>query len=109
MGGSWILCARPKPHRLRPRGREARRLSPDRCELKALPGIGSYTAAAVAAIAFGEKAPAIDTNVERVVSRWLGLCEPRRSRIESHLLGLMDEHHPGDVVQALMDVGATIC
>lgn len=78
-------------------------------ELKALPGIGSYTAAAVAAIAFGEKAPAIDTNVERVVSRWLGLCEPRRSRIESHLLGLMDEHHPGDVVQALMDVGATIC
>lgn len=78
-------------------------------ELRALPGIGAYTAAAIAAIAFGEKAPAIDTNVERVVSRLLGLAEPLQSRIESHLLGLMEAHYAGDVVQALMDLGATIC
>jgi len=78
-------------------------------ELRELPGIGAYTSAAIAAIAFGEKAPAVDTNVERVISRIEGLVSPVRSKIERRLLGLMESNHPGDVVQALMDLGATIC
>jgi A/G-specific adenine glycosylase len=78
-------------------------------ELEKLPGIGAYTAAAIAAIAFGEKAPAVDTNVERVLSRLHAVAEPARSEIERHLLDLMARQRPGDVVQALMDVGATVC
>jgi A/G-specific adenine glycosylase len=77
--------------------------------LRELPGVGAYTAAAIAAIAFGEKAPAVDTNVERVIARLHGLASPLRSDIEKHLLALMDSHRPGDVVQALMDLGATVC
>jgi A/G-specific adenine glycosylase len=78
-------------------------------ELRKLPGIGAYTSAAIAAIAFGEKAPAVDTNVERVISRLHGLASPVRSDVERFLLDLMGEERPGDVVQALMDLGATIC
>ena len=78
-------------------------------ELRKLPGIGAYTAAAVAAIAFGERAAAVDTNVERVVARLHGLAEPSRAEIERGLLELMDDEAPGDVVQAVMDLGATIC
>ena len=78
-------------------------------ELKKLPGIGAYTAAAIAAIAFGEKAPAVDTNVERVIARLRGSAEPVRKEVERHLLALMTEQRPGDVVQALMDLGAAIC
>jgi A/G-specific adenine glycosylase len=77
--------------------------------LRELPGIGAYTAAAIAAIAFGEKAAAVDTNVERVLSRVHGMVEPDRSEIGSRLLELMGEQRPGDIVQALMDLGATIC
>ena len=78
-------------------------------ELRKLPGIGAYTAAAIVAIAFGERAPAVDTNVERVIARLHGLASAARSEIEEHLLGLMISARPGDVVQALMDLGATIC
>jgi len=78
-------------------------------ELRDLPGVGAYTAAAIAAIAFGENAPAVDTNVERVISRLEGLTSPARSAIERHLLELMQSSQPGDMVQALMDLGATIC
>jgi A/G-specific adenine glycosylase len=77
--------------------------------LRELPGIGAYTSAAIAAIAFGEAAPAVDINVERVIARLHALAAPPRERIERELLGLMDNHHPGDVVQALMDLGASIC
>ena len=79
--------------------------------LRELPGIGAYTAAAIAAIAFGEKAAAVDTNVERVIARLHGLASPVRSDVEVRLLKLMrtHQHSPGDVVQALMDLGATIC
>jgi len=77
--------------------------------LKSLPGIGAYTAAAIAAITFGERAPAVDTNVERVIARLHGLGRPERGSIEERLLEMMSEQHPGDVVQALMDLGATIC
>jgi A/G-specific adenine glycosylase len=77
--------------------------------LKSLPGIGAYTAAAIAAIAFGERAPAVDTNVDRVIARLHGLGRPGRADVERRLLEMMSEQHPGDVVQALMDLGATIC
>ena len=78
-------------------------------ELRKLPGIGAYTSAAIAAIAFAEKAPAVDTNVERVIARLLALTHPAREEIERALLKFMADQRPGDVVQALMDLGATIC
>ena len=78
-------------------------------ELRGLPGIGAYTSAAIAAIVFGEKAAAVDTNVERVMARVHGLAEPSRSAIEGKLLEMMEGQRPGDVVQALMDLGAAVC
>ena len=78
-------------------------------KLRELPGIGPYTSAAIAAIAFGERAPAVDTNVERVMARLNGLKQVRRPEIERLVLAMMLNDHPGDVVQALMDLGATIC
>jgi A/G-specific adenine glycosylase len=77
--------------------------------LRELPGIGAYTSAAIAAIAFGEKAAAVDTNVERVMARLQGLAAPQRAEVERRLLDFMDAHAPGDVIQALMDLGATVC
>ena len=78
-------------------------------ELRELPGIGAYTAAAIAAIAFHERAPAVDTNVERVIARLHALAGPERRKIEQHVLELMGEQQPGDIVQALMDLGASVC
>src|SRR5206468_72916 len=78
-------------------------------ELSNLPGVGAYTSAAIAAIAFGDMAPAVDTNVERVIARLLGLASPSRGQIQEHLVSMMGAHPPGDVIQALMDLGATIC
>jgi A/G-specific adenine glycosylase len=77
-------------------------------ELRQLPGIGAYTSAAIAAIAFGEKAAAVDTNVERVIARLHGLETPTRAEIERLFLELVPDC-PGDFVQAMMDLGATIC
>ncbi|MCB1035405.1 MAG: A/G-specific adenine glycosylase [Acidobacteria bacterium] len=79
-----------------------------------LPGIGPYTAAAVASIAFDEVVPVMDGNVERVLSRVLALSEdPRRSTVRRTLLeaakGLLDQERPGDSNQALMELGATVC
>jgi A/G-specific adenine glycosylase len=78
-------------------------------ELRALPGVGAYTSAAIAAIAFGEKAAAVDTNVERVMARLYGIEQPSRSEIERLVLEMMPANSPGDFVQAMMDLGATIC
>jgi A/G-specific adenine glycosylase len=78
-------------------------------ELRQLPGIGAYTSAAIAAIAFGEKAPAVDTNVRRVVARLFGLAKPAHTEIERLTLQLMPAERPGDFLQAMMDLGATIC
>lgn len=78
-------------------------------ELRKLPGVGSYTAAAIAAIAFGEAAPAVDTNVARVVARLHGLVQPSHAEIGLRFLEMMADHQPADVVQATMDLGATIC
>jgi A/G-specific adenine glycosylase len=78
-------------------------------ELCKLPGIGAYTSAAIAAIAFGERAPAVDTNVERVIARVHALADAARGEIARHVSAMMRGNRPGDVVQALMDLGATVC
>ena len=80
--------------------------------LRALPGIGAYTAAAVAAIAFGRPATVVDGNVERVVAR-LHAVEtplPAAKPLLGRLAGLTTpQHRPGDYAQAVMDLGATVC
>ena len=81
-------------------------------ELRDLPGLGAYTAAAVAAIAFGKRAVVVDANVERVVSRLFAIEEPlpsSRKRIRERTDGITPENRAGDFAQAMMDLGATIC
>jgi A/G-specific adenine glycosylase len=83
-------------------------------ELRQLPGIGPYTAAAVASIAFGEAVAVLDGNVERVMGRWLALAEdPKGVRARARLLAaasaLLEPSRPGDSNQALMELGATLC
>jgi A/G-specific adenine glycosylase len=78
-------------------------------ELRQLPGIGAYTAAAIAAIAFGERAAAVDTNVARVISRLHGLKRSARAQIERLTLRMLPDGRAGDFTQAMMDLGATIC
>lgn len=81
-------------------------------ELRQLPGLGAYTAAAVAAIAFGEAATVIDTNVERVIARIEGIDVPiaeARAEIRAAAAALTPPDRPGDFAQAMMDLGATIC
>jgi A/G-specific adenine glycosylase len=81
---------------------------PDSYEaLRRLPGVGDYTAAAVAAIAFGEDAVPVDTNVERVVARVFGL--PDRARVPEAAAAWWPAGRAGDFAQACMDLGATIC
>ncbi|WP_375397553.1 A/G-specific adenine glycosylase [uncultured Sphingomonas sp.] len=75
--------------------------------LRALPGIGDYTAAAIAAIAFGAGATVIDANVERVVSRLFRLASPGGVREAAAML--TPPRRAGDFAQAMMDLGATIC
>ncbi|MGE5500340.1 MAG: A/G-specific adenine glycosylase [Ignavibacteriales bacterium] len=80
--------------------------------LRALPGVGAYTAAAVAAIAFDRRANVVDGNVERVVSRLFAVEEPlpdAKPELKRLAGGMVTEHRPGDWAQALMDHGATIC
>ena len=80
--------------------------------LRALPGIGPYTAAAIAAIAFGQRAVVVDGNVERVVARLFAVETPL-PRAKPVLYDLCDRLVPddraGDFAQAMMDLGATIC
>jgi len=80
--------------------------------LRALPGVGAYTAAAVAAIAFDRPANVVDGNVERVVSRLFAVEDPlpdAKPELKQLASGLVTEDRPGDWAQALMDHGATIC
>lgn len=80
--------------------------------LRALPGIGDYTSAAIAAIAFDEPVPVMDGNVERVVSRIFRVDEPlpgAKPTLRRHLAILTPNQRPGDFAQAMMDLGATIC
>ncbi|MCB2061027.1 MAG: NUDIX domain-containing protein, partial [Novosphingobium sp.] len=81
-------------------------------ELRKLPGLGAYTAAAVAAIAFGERAVVIDANVERVVARLFAIAEPLpggKATIGKRADEITPAERPGDFAQAMMDLGATIC
>jgi A/G-specific adenine glycosylase len=77
-------------------------------KLRALPGIGRYTAAAIASIAFGEPVAVVDGNVERVLQRMTGkrLAEEALWETANHLL---DKKHPGDFNQAMMELGAVVC
>ena len=80
--------------------------------LLALPGIGPYTAAAIAAIAFNRPAAAVDGNVERVISRYYAIATPlpdSKPEIIALTRTLVPADAPGDFAQALMDLGATIC
>lgn len=77
-----------------------------------LPGIGAYTAAAIAAIAFGQKAVVVDGNIERVVARWADLQTPLpkvKPDIYQVMSGLTPSLRAGDFAQAMMDLGATVC
>jgi A/G-specific adenine glycosylase len=83
-------------------------------ELKTLPGIGDYTSAAIASIAFGEYAAVMDGNVERVMARLFDIHEPL-PKSKPILKALTDQffeegdYNPGDLGQGLMDLGATVC
>ncbi len=80
--------------------------------LRALPGIGDYTAAAVAAIAFNRQAAVMDGNVERVISRLFVIDTPLPSSkpaMKAKVVALTPADRPGDFAQAMMDLGATIC
>ena len=84
-------------------------------ELRMLPGIGAYTAAAIASIAHGEAVAVVDGNVERVLCRLEGWAANGRDgaalnrKVEALATQLLDPEHPGDFNQALMELGATVC
>lgn len=81
-------------------------------ELLALPGIGTYTAAAITSIAFGRAAMPVDGNVERVVARLFAVEEPlpkAKRRLAELARGLTPPQRAGDFAQAMMDLGATVC
>jgi A/G-specific adenine glycosylase len=94
------------------RDRHGGRLPESESELRALPGIGRYSAAAIAAIAFGRRAVVVDGNVERVIARLHGLKTPLpKAKREIGILAerLTPAQRPGDYAQAIMDLGATVC
>jgi A/G-specific adenine glycosylase len=81
-------------------------------DLRKLPGLGDYTAAAIAAIAFNEPAAVVDTNVARVIARYHGIDRPLdqcRGEVRKLVQMMTPADRPGDFAQAMMDLGATIC
>ena len=78
-------------------------------ELRELPGVGEYTAGAVASIAFDRPEPAIDTNARRVLARLFDLETPTPARLRALAAELIPNDRPGDFNQALMELGATVC
>ena len=76
--------------------------------LRALPGIGRYTAAAVASMGFGEAVAVVDGNVERVLQRFAGV-DLTSAQIWEKAQGLLEPSRPGDFNQAMMELGATAC
>ena len=80
--------------------------------LRRLPGLGAYTAAAIAAIAFGERAVVVDANVERVVTRLFAIETPlprSRPAIFAHTDTITPDRRAGDFAQAMMDLGSSLC
>ncbi|MBK5934898.1 A/G-specific DNA-adenine glycosylase [Rhodovulum imhoffii] len=83
-----------------------------RAALQELPGIGPYTSAAIAAIAFDRAEPVVDGNVERVMARLFAIETPlpkAKPELTAHAAALTPGHRPGDYAQAVMDLGATVC
>jgi A/G-specific adenine glycosylase len=83
-------------------------------ELQRLPGLGAYTAAAVASLAYGARAAAAEANVTRVLARLFAISgltgsRPLRDRVLAAALRLLPRRRPGDMTAALMDLGQTIC
>ncbi len=81
-------------------------------ELRKLPGIGAYTAAAIAAIVFGARSTPVDGNIERVVARLFAVTTPlpeAKAEIRMVAERLTPDERSGDFAQAMMDLGATIC
>ncbi len=76
--------------------------------LRALPGIGRYTAAAIASIAFAEAVAVVDGNVERVLQRLTGI-NLSTPQVWQHAQVLLAETRPGDFNQSMMELGATVC
>ncbi len=92
--------------------RHGGRFPREEARLLELPGVGPYTAAAIAAIAFDAPCVARDGNVERVVARLFAVAEPlpgARATITAHARSFLARERPGDFAQALMDLGATVC
>lgn len=84
----------------------------DEAGLRALPGVGAYTAAAIAAIAFDQPANVVDGNVERVMARLFAIAAPlpgAKVMLRQAAALLVSADRPGDYAQALMDLGATVC
>jgi A/G-specific adenine glycosylase len=77
--------------------------------LRELPGVGDYTAAAIAAIAFGRSAVVIDANVARVAARLNALETPAKAQLHAAVAAITPAKRAGDFAQAMMDLGATIC
>ena len=80
--------------------------------LKALPGIGPYTAAAISAIAFDRPSAVVDGNIERVISRLYAIIDPlpgAKEEIRQRVAALMPKKGAGDFAQAMMDLGASLC
>ena len=92
--------------------RRGGRFPSEEAELRGLPGIGDYTAAAIAAIAFGRQAAPVDGNIARILARLLALEAPiaeAKGEIAAAARALAPRRRAGDFSQALMDIGATIC
>jgi A/G-specific adenine glycosylase len=86
------------------------RVPSDLAALERLPGVGPYTARAVAALAFGQPVGAVDTNVRRVLGRIVGgTTQPGARELQAIADAIVPRDRPGDWTHALMDVGATIC
>jgi A/G-specific adenine glycosylase len=85
------------------------RLPDDEEGWRALPGVGPYTAAAVAAQAHGRRTVAVDGNVRRVGARLTGSERPRDADLRAALLPLVPADRPGPAVEALIELGATVC
>ncbi len=85
------------------------RIPDDPAELRRLPGVGEYTAGAIASIAFGVPVPAVDGNVRRVLARLADESSPRASDLRDAAAALVDPARPGDFNQALMELGSLVC
>jgi len=85
------------------------RIPDDPAAVRALPGVGAYTAAALLSIAFGRDEAALDGNARRVLARLYALPEPGAAELRALAQSLLPHGHAGDWNQALMDLGATVC